>query len=71
MKNPCQRWTETQINDVLKLLQEFIELFNRTLGTWKIEQLDFELKDNVKPISPRPYSVTKVHEEMLKKRLTI
>ena len=38
-----------------------------TLSTWIIDQVEFELKEYVDPIGSRPYPVTKVHDEMLKK----
>ena len=46
-------------------------MFDGTLVTWKIYPADFELKEDVKPIYRRPYPVTKVHEEIFKKRLNV
>ena len=37
MKNQCQNLTETQRNELIKLLQKIEELFNKTLGTWKTD----------------------------------
>ena len=51
---------------MLKLLQTFKELLDGTLGTWKTDPLDFELKEEVNPICLLPYSVSKVHEGMFK-----
>ena len=65
----CQHLIMTQRNDLLKLLQKFEELFDGTLGTWKIDPLDFELKEDAKPICSRPYPIPKVHEEMFKKEV--
>ena len=50
MKNQCQHLTMTQRNELLKLLQKFEEFFDGTLGTWKNYSVDFELKDDAKPI---------------------
>ena len=50
MKNKCQHLTETQRNELLKLIQNFIEVLDGTLGIWKIDPVDFKLKDYVKPI---------------------
>ena len=47
MKNQCQHLIETQRNELLKLSLKFAELFNGTLGFWKIDSVYFELKDNV------------------------
>ena len=43
METKCQNLTMTQRNDLLKLLQKF-GFFNGTLGTWKIDPVDFDLK---------------------------
>ena len=55
-----------QRNEFLELLHKFKELFNGTLGTWKIDPEDFKLKDNVKPICLQQYPVPEVHKEMFK-----
>ena len=61
METRCQHLT------LLKLLHIFEELFNVTLGTWKIDPYDLDLKEDVKPICLRPYPIPKVHEENFKK----
>ena len=66
MENQCQHLKMTQSNELLKLLQKFEELFDGTLGRWKIDPVDFELKKYLKPIFLQPYPVAKVHEEMFK-----
>ena len=71
MENQCQNLKMTQCNELIKLLQKFVELFNGTLGTWKIDPVDFELKEDAEPICSRPYPVPKVHREMFKRRLSI
>ena len=52
---------------MLKLLRKFKELFDEKLSTWKTDPLDFELKENVKPIFSGKYPLPNVHEEMFKK----
>ena len=44
MKNQFQHLTETQRKELLELLQNFEELFDGTLGTWKTDPVGFELK---------------------------
>ena len=44
MENQCQHLTMTQRNELQKLLQKFEEFFDGTIGTWKIEPIDLELK---------------------------
>ena len=62
MENQCQHLTMTQRNELLKLLQKFVELFNVSLGIWKTDPLDFELKVYAKTIFSLPYPVPKVYE---------
>ena len=69
METQCQHLTTTQSNELLKLLQKFGELFDGTLGTWKTDPLDFELKEDTNPICSWTYPVTKVHEEIFKKEV--
>ena len=44
METQCQHLTMTQCIDLLKLLQKVEELFDGTLGTWKTDIVDFELR---------------------------
>ena len=62
MKNQCKHLTETQCNELLKLLPKFEDLFDETLGTWKTDTVYFELKYDYKLICSRPYPLPKVHE---------
>ena len=71
MENQFQHKTEVQRNEFLKLLQNFEELFHGTLGTWKTDPVDLELKEDAKPICLIPHPVPKVHEEIFKGRLNV
>ena len=42
-------------------------MFDGTLGTCITYRVDFQLKENVKPICSRPYPVPKVHKEIFKR----
>ena len=44
IENQCQHLTMTQRNEFIKLLHNFEELFDGTLGTWKSDPVDFGLK---------------------------
>ena len=44
MENQCTNLTMTQRNELLKLLHRLEELFGGTLGTWKTDPVEFELK---------------------------
>ena len=50
METKFQHLTTTQRNELLKLLQISEELFDGTLGNWKIDPVQFELKEDAKPI---------------------
>ena len=50
MDNKCQHLIMTQRNELIKLLQKLEELFHGTLGTQKIDPVDFELKGDAKTI---------------------
>ena len=69
MNTQCQHLTMTQRNELLKLSQKFEELLNGILGTWKRDPVDFELKEDMKPVLSRLYPVPKVHKEMFKKEV--
>ena len=60
METQCQHLTMTQRNEFLKLLQKFEELLDGTLGTWKTDPVDFELKEDMNPTCGQPYPVPKV-----------
>jgi hypothetical protein len=50
-----------------KLLQKFEELFDGSLGTWKTDPINLELKDpNVEPFHAKPYPVPYSQEKRLK-----
>ena len=67
METQCQHLTMTQLNELLKLLHIFEKLFDGTLVTRKTYPVDFELKEDNKPIFSRTYPVLKIHEEVFKK----
>ena len=69
METQCQHLTMKQRNDLLKLLQTLEDLFDGTLGTWKTDPVDFELKEDTKPIFSLTYPLPKVHEEIFKKEV--
>ena len=69
METQCQHLTITQQNELLKLLQTSQQLFDGKFGTWITYPVDFDLKDDGKPICSRAYLVLKVHEEMFKKEV--
>ena len=69
MENKFQHLTMTQHIELLTVLQKFEELFNGTLGPWKIDPVDLHLNKDAKPIYLQPYPVPKVHKEIFKKEV--
>ena len=43
-------------------------MFDGTLGTWKIDPVNSELKYNAKPICWQPYPLPKLYEEVFKNK---
>ena len=62
MENQCQNLTMTKPNELIQSLRNFKELFNGTLGTWKIDPVEFELEEDANRIYSRPYPVTNLHK---------
>ena len=67
--NSCEHLDPSQQKDLLKLLSEFEELFDGTLGDWKTDPVGFKLKPGAKPYHSKPYPVPRVHLETLKKEI--
>jgi hypothetical protein len=54
----CNLLSTNQQEKLHKLLKKFAHLFNGTLGNWKTNPVDLELKDrNEKPYHAKPYLV--------------
>ena len=66
MVSKCTHLTHEEKEDLKKLLFKFEPLFDGTLGTWKTEPIDLELKDpEAKPYHARPYPVPQSQEAKL------
>jgi Reverse transcriptase (RNA-dependent DNA polymerase)/RNase H-like domain found in reverse transcriptase len=63
----CKHLSPEEQRQLLKLLQKYEDLFDGTLGTWKTDPIELELKDpNVKPYHAKPYPVPYSQEKRLK-----
>jgi hypothetical protein len=67
--NNCKHLTTHQQNKLLKLIVQYEELFDGTLGDWKGESGNFELKPDAKPYHGRPFPVPHIHKETIKKEV--
>ena len=66
----CSHLAKEEQRMLLGLLQKFEHLFDGSLGTWKTDPVDLELKDpNVKPYHARPYPVPYSQEKKLKEEI--
>ena len=63
----CHLLNADQQETLHKLLRKFAHLFDGTLGNWKTDPVDLELKDkNEKPYHARAYPVPHSQEQLLK-----
>ena len=69
VKNNCVHLSTSHCNLLLALLLKFEELFDGTLGDWKLPPVSFELQEGAKPYHGRPYPIPKIHKATLMKEL--
>jgi hypothetical protein len=62
VKNNCTHLRMPHCNLLLALLLKFAELFDGTLGDWKLLPVSFELKEGAKLYHGRPYPIPKIHK---------
>jgi hypothetical protein len=63
----CKLRNTNQQEKLYNLLNKFSHLFDGTLGNWKTDPVDLELKDkNEKPYHAKPYPVPHSQEQQLK-----
>lgn len=62
----CTYLTEQQREDLYYLLKKYESLFDGTLGTWKGEDYDIELRSDAKPYHARAFPIPRIHEQTLR-----
>jgi hypothetical protein len=63
----CTHLEQAERTQLLHLLQKYEDLFHGSLGTWKTDPIQLELKDpNVEPYHAKPYPVPHSQEKRLK-----
>jgi len=65
----CSNLNTEQNQQLRKLLEEFKELFDGTLGSWKDQQINIELKEGATPYHAKVFPIPKSREETLKKEI--
>jgi hypothetical protein len=58
-----------QREKLYRLLKEYEDLFDGSLGTWQTAPVDFELKEDAEPHSQRHYPVPHLYKQTFKKEL--
>ena len=66
VEDTCKHLTATQRSDLLNLLVQHEELFDGTLGDWRGEEVNFELRPDARPYHGRPFPVPHYHKETIK-----
>ncbi len=54
---------------LLSLPQKYEYIFDRTLGEWKTEPVNFKLKEGAQPYHGRPFPVPQIHKETLREEV--
>jgi hypothetical protein len=62
VKYNCTHLSMPHCSLLLTLLLKYKELFDGTLGDWKLPPVSIELKDGAKPYHGRPYPIPKVNK---------
>jgi len=65
----CAHLTQLEKTQLLKVLNEFQDLFDGSLGTWKTSPVQLELREGAKPYHGKPYPVPKSQEKKLKEEI--
>jgi len=66
----CDHLSDNEKQELLVLLEKFKDLFDGSLGTWKGEKLQIEVKEGAKPYHARAFPIPKSREEGLKKEIS-
>jgi hypothetical protein len=62
----CTNLDDEQREDLHRLLKKYESLFDGTLGQWKGEDYDIELKEGATPYHARPFPIPRIHEQTLR-----
>jgi hypothetical protein len=65
----CAHLSTSQRNKLLKLLLEYEEMFDGTLGDWQDEPVGFTLKPGATPYHGRSFPIPRIHLDTLKKEV--
>ncbi len=60
--------SDQQQQILIKLLLDFEDFFDVTLGDWQTEPSSFKLKEGTKPFYGQAFPVSQIYKQMLKKQ---
>ena len=62
----CKHLTREEHKKLRKLLEEYVELFDGSLGQWKDTYYDIELQPGAQPYHARAFPIPRIHEKALR-----
>ena len=62
----CKNLTRDEQKKLRKLLEEYVELFDGSLGQWKDTYYDIELQPGAQPYHARAFPIPRIHEKALR-----
>ena len=71
VEDNCEDLTDADESKLLKLLTEFKQLFDGTLGDWETSPARLELQQNHLSYHSRAYPIPKVHQDIFQKEIHI
>ena len=69
VRDNCKHLSSNDQEKLLRLLTEFEQLFDGTLGAWRTTPVTFELKEGAKPYHGRTFPIPHFHKETIMKEI--
>ena len=65
----CPNISSKEKQDLHSILSKFEPMFDGQLGAWNMEPISIKLREGVKPIHARPYTIPKIYELTIKNEI--
>jgi len=69
VRENCSHLSASERERLLSMLLKFEDLFDGTLGDWKLPPVTFELKEGATPYHGRAYPIPQIHKAVLMKEI--
>ena len=69
VRENCSHLSASERDRLLSMLLKFEDLFDGTLGDWKLPPVTFQLKEGATPYHGRAYPVPQIHKAVLMKEI--